>query len=210
MTENELKVEVNPKDVAAFWAWFKDHEETLYGIKKDFSEEVEALLDELTEQLETVCEYLSCEFSSVKNGKRELIISADGIRPAFVAVDALADSAPELPRWKIIKFRPRSHPIPALEFEGQTIKPDEVECSIASDDRHVAILIFIPRVRQDDLRKQFGYSFLDEALGEYDVETKVSGIEFMSFDKLKDYPRFALKDLPKKFDELYRHINKDK
>jgi len=150
---------------------------------------------------------LTCEFSSIKKGKRELIISAGGLRDAFPAVEALVDAAPELARWTLFKYRQRSKALHDVQMEEVLVKAAEVDCAIASDDRKIAVVMFIPGVRDDMQRKEIAYAFLDEALGEYDVETKISAIEIIPADKLRDYPRFAIKELPKKFNELYAHLN---
>lgn len=198
------------KQIAAFWAWFQAHEDRLFALKQEDEEQMDAILDEITEQLGNIHPDLVCEFSSIKKGKRELIISADGIREAFPAVEALVDAAPALPRWTLFKFRQRHRPIHDMQLENTLIEPSEVDCAIASDGDKIAVLIFIPKVKDEMRGKEFGYYFLDEALGEYDVETKVSAIEILPFDKLREYPRFPLPELAKRFDELYSQISGSK
>lgn len=192
---------------AAFWTWFQAHEERLFALDLEDEDKMEAILDEITGELARIHPDLVCEFSSIQKGKRELVISADGLRDAFPAVEALVDSAPKLPRWTLFKFRQRRQPINELQMNRTLIQPEEVECAIVADDKKVAVLVFIPKVKDAIQRKQFGFIFLDEALGEYDVETKVSAIEIVPFDQLRDYPRFPLPELPARFDELYGQLN---
>jgi hypothetical protein len=48
--------------------------------------------------------------------------------------------------------------------------------------------------------KQIGYLLLDEALGEYDVETQLGLIKMMSPDSRTEGDRYPLPDLPALFD----------
>jgi hypothetical protein len=54
---------------------------------------------------------------------------------------------------------------------------------------------------QPDL-KQIGYLFLDDTLGEYDVESRLGLIKMLSPDTPTDWDRYPLADLPALFDGL--------
>src|SRR5262245_11762094 len=103
-----------------FWKWFHDHEEELFH----FQSERDEIFHSLSEALERVYEGLTFEVGPVEDGRRELVISADGIREAFPAVKSLCENAPELPRWKIIPFRPRRSPIDTIHVKELTLQPD--------------------------------------------------------------------------------------
>src|ERR1700692_1741982 len=97
-----------PKDTPeqAFWKWFQSNESSLFAFEKD----QEHTFDRLGAEVHKLNPSLTFECGPKENGRREFVISADGIREAFPEVEALYASAPSLPRWKFIKFRPRRTP----------------------------------------------------------------------------------------------------
>ena len=79
------KAAAAPEDT--FWQWFKKNESRLFS----FEANREAIFDELSEQMRRVNRDLVFEFSPVRpTGKREFVISADGNKAAFPAVQANA------------------------------------------------------------------------------------------------------------------------
>ena len=186
---------------AAFWKWFATNENRLFT----FEANQEAVFDELAVEMRRVNSDLTFEFGPVINGKREFVISAGGIRSAFPAVEALYSSAPTLKRWVWVKYRPRRLPINDLEFDGKKVKADDVRYVLAKDGDKVGIILFFDGYSEDQKNTygQIGYLFLDEALGEYAVETQVGFIEFDSQDSQYFSRSHPLKELPAQFDEYW-------
>jgi hypothetical protein len=85
-----------------FWQWFEKNSAKLMNFESD----QEAIFDELADQMHQVHPDLTFEIGLLENGKREFVVSADGIRDAFPAVKNLVDAAPPLKEWVIIPFRP--------------------------------------------------------------------------------------------------------
>lgn len=183
----------------AFWKWFAANETRLFSFEKH----QEAIFDELSAQMKRVNADLTFEFGPVSNGKREFVISAGGIRAAFPSVEALYNKAPPLPRWIWIKYRPRRVPIYDLNYGGKSIKADDVRFLLAKDDDKVGIVLFFDgyNEKEKDVFGQIGYLFLDDALGEYSVETQVGFIEFRGHDSQYFAQSLPLKELPQHFDE---------
>lgn len=190
-----------------FWRWFEKNEKMLFELEKDR----ERIFDELTKQMEKVHPDLTFEFSPVKdNGKREFVISAGGVKKAFPAVEALFGSAPTLARWQYIKYRPRRSPLNDLEYGGKSIKADNVHYGMYKDGEKVGIVLFFDgyNEKEKSIFGNIGYLFLDEALGEYDIETKIGFIEFHGRDsKLYENAR-PLKELADSFDAYFRNKGK--
>jgi len=86
-----------------FWNWFTANESRLFTFESD----QERVFDDLSKELRRVNPDLAFEFGPVKNGKREFVISAGGIRSAFPTVEAPYGAAPPLQRWVSVKYRPR-------------------------------------------------------------------------------------------------------
>src|SRR5262245_46726753 len=115
---------------ADFWKWFQANEARLFSWENDR----EATFNALEEAMHNVDPNLTFEISPVIDGKREFVISADGIQDGFPAVEALYASAPSLERWTWVKFRPRRLPLHDIEFAEKSVRADEVHFLLARDD----------------------------------------------------------------------------
>ena len=181
-----------------FWKWFSSNESTLY----DFDKNQEAIFNSLSIELHKVNPNLTFEFSPKIDGHREFVISADGIRDAFPAVEALYAKAPVLPRWKFIKFRQRHDPSD-ITYGGITIEARKVRVLIVREDQRAKLTIYVQGYSQAQHKAYAPIVFLllDQALGEYDVETNVGQIQIKS---VTDAPTntCTLAELPKNFDAL--------
>lgn len=185
-----------------FWSWFEANQGKLF----EFEQARELIFNELHAELHKVCSDLTFEFSSILDGRREFVVSAEGLKKAFPAVEKLVDCAPRLPLWKFVKFRQRRNPINDLQIGGTEIKASEVEVCIAKHAGKIALVVFIPRIEDKKTRTQYGFLFLDDALGEYDVSMKVGAIEFHPATEHPEYPRFPLTQLPQRFDRAHREL----
>jgi hypothetical protein len=159
----------------AFWRWFEDNEEQLFALEGDR----EALFDALSSRLSAVHTDLTFEIGPDVEGMRDLVISAGGISRAFPAVVELTNAAPELPRWRVIAFRPRRSPIHDLTFGDVSVRAEDVRFAAVPDGDRLGLVLLLPGFREtpDETFEQMAYLFLDEALGELDVETLVGFIE---------------------------------
>jgi hypothetical protein len=181
-----------------FWVWFQANEDRLFS----FEREQDAVFDQLATALAQVSPDLTFEFGPDEDGKREFVISAGGVRNAFPEVEALAGAAPSLPRWTILKYRQRRSPIMDMTINGTTVKPEDVEVALMSNGRELGVRMFFDGYTQDthQLWGMFCYLFLDQALGEYDVETKLNMIDFTAMSAKGNAVTYPLPSLPQLFD----------
>jgi hypothetical protein len=184
-----------------FWLWFQQHEEEYLRFEQD----LEPRFDRLQAALGKVQEGLTFEFGPPED-RRELILSADGIGDRFPAVVALKDAAPDLPRWQIIAFRPRRFELGSIRIGDILVTADTVECSLATDGNVAGLYLFLPDGIPQEPRLQIGYLLLDEALGEFDVETRLGLIEILPRSSNAGYDRFLLSELAPKFDALVAQL----
>jgi hypothetical protein len=184
-----------------FWRWFVANEPRLFG----FESNREVIFDELDSELHRVNDDLTFEFGPVTNGKREFVISAGGIRAAFPAVEALYSKAPLLPRWVWVKFRPRRLEISDLEFAGKRVRAEDVRYLLAKDHNKVGIVLFFDGYKDSERGTygQMGYLFLDEALGEYAVETRVGFVDFQPRESEYFGRSHPLRELARDFDDYW-------
>lgn len=185
-----------------FWQWFQQHEDSLFHYERD----EEGTFDSLAAALERVDGDLTFEFGYEESGIREFVITAAGIKRAFPAVERLYDARPELQRFRVTAFRPRRPVVNNIEYGNLTINAEDVYYRLCKDDNpgRIGILLFLSGYcddREVDFG-QIGYLFLDEALGEYDVEMHVGFIEMFGYDSKHFDGAFPIQDLARDFDAL--------
>lgn len=189
-----------------FWNWFVQHEAELFEFDLHLEPDRERLFDQVAAELQKVDPDLAFEFGP-SDIKREFVISAGGIRRAFPAVVALAKAAPSLPRWSIIAFRPRRSPINPIDFQGKDIHPEDVQFTLLDNGETAGVYLFIPGIREKDVAlKSVGYLLLDEALGEYDVETRLGLIKMLPPETATEGDRYPLSELANFFDQLVARL----
>lgn len=156
--------------------------------------------------MHAVNQHLTFEFGPKIEGRRDFVISADGIREAFTAVEALYAAAPELARWKFIKFRPRRSPCD-ISTGDITVKASGVRVHLKRYANNVDLTLYIPDFREEASNsfKTIAYLLLDEAIGEYDVETYVGGIAVKHISAASE-DTLSLEELPPVFDSAKAKI----
>jgi len=188
--------------VEAFWRWFLQHEENLLCFEVD----QERIFDELMAELQKVDPNLCFEFGP-KETEREFVISAGGIKASFPAVVSLAKAAPKLDRWRVTAFRPRRVTLNPIELGGKHMDPADVQFTLLDNGKIAGIYLFMPDFREDDIDlKQIGYLLLDEALGEFDVETRLGLVKMLAINARTDGDRYPLTDLARLFDQMVARL----
>jgi hypothetical protein len=166
-----------------FWQYFAREEEVIFKFEKD----QKRVFARLTEELQKVHPDLTFEFGPVTEGARDFVISAGGVKKAFPAVEKLYGERPELKRFRVIKFRPRRKVVSDLNYGGLAIRGKDVYYHLVSDEEDVnkvGVLLFLPGYSKNKEVEfgNIGYLMLDEAIGEYAVETYISAIEMKGHD----------------------------
>ena len=92
----------DPVEIAAFWAWFQDHQEHI----EQALGAPQTLTRLLAPRLHRVHGALTFEVGRGADGTFRFVVSADGLLGAVPAVEALVAGAPRLPQWRVIAFRP--------------------------------------------------------------------------------------------------------
>lgn len=194
-----IKAQAAPEQV--YWKWYQKNEDDLFNFEKNRDK----VFYRLATQMKQVDQSVTFEFGPIVGGKREFVISADGIKDAFPAVERLFASAPKLERWVFIKFRPRRSPMD-LDYEGVKAKVDDVFCTVEPDRGKAGVNVFIKGYQVGRKRQYTGIAFLmlDQALGEYDVETKVGFIEVRDFAEKSRLEKKPLKEVTKIFDDFWK------
>lgn len=182
-----------------FWRWFTTNEGRLFA----FEEDQDAIFDELGREMARVNPDLTFEFGPVfEDGQREFVISAGGMKSAFPSVESLYAKAPKLKRWIWVKFRPRRVPMFDIELGSTKTQAKDVHYLLVKDGAKVGIVLFFEGYSEEDehIFGQIGYLYLDQALGEYAVETHVGFIEFHSRTSRYFSESKPISQLPDQFD----------
>lgn len=160
---------------ARFWAWFTRNSERLFNFERD----PEPIFDELSEALQEVAPGLTFEIGSADDGRREFIVSADGLLELFPAVERLVAAAPAMRQWTVIAFRPPRGCEFAIEIDGHRLSPDEVWFTAEADGELTGLVLYLPGLtpENEDALAQAAYLMLDTAIGEYATETLIGFIE---------------------------------
>jgi hypothetical protein len=192
--------------VAQFWNWFANHERELFNFDPEREAERERIFDQIAHELQKIDPDLCFEFGP-NNTRREFVVSAGGIKRAFPAVVSLVAAAPTFDRWHVIAFRPRRTPPNSVKVGGRLVHPKDVQFSLLDNGKKAGLYLFIPAYQEGDTDlAQIGYLLLDEALGEYDVETRLGLIKMLSPQTPTQGERFPLADLPTLFDKLVSRL----
>ncbi len=87
-----------------------------------------------------------------------------------------------------------------LKIDSITISPKEVFVSFKRNRANVDLTLYLGNAAlDDDVRKQFAFLFLDQALGEYDVETYVGAVDVQPNEAVATSSRLPLDAFVKEF-----------
>ncbi|HEY4176758.1 MAG TPA: hypothetical protein VGM90_08005 [Kofleriaceae bacterium] len=176
-TANEPKV-ADPK-VATFWKWFADNAKALHD-----DQNLQGVMEKISAELDKVETGVFGEIG-VDKDTRMLVISADGNKALFPAVQKIFDGHPTIAGWKIVAFRPRSQPGDgfSIEMNGKKLAPADVKFVSEVASPKLDVTIYLPGFDDSDAVKQVAFLLLDHTVGEYDMETKIGGIDFAAIEK---------------------------
>ncbi|WP_088361939.1 hypothetical protein [Bacillus cereus] len=194
----------NPK---RFWDWFSYHEKEFYDINE---ENMNQIFDKVVKYLEKYNKYIGFEFvSELQDGKRELIVTADGAEELFETVFNLVNAAPEKlkDRWIFTALRQPSNQELNINYEGISIQTKdifyEIEESEDIPDKWDILLnikgIKFDRIEQLEFYEEITYILIEDIIGEYLAGTKIEQIILVNEMDLEN---------PKNIMELRKDIEK--
>ena len=143
--------------------------------------EQDSLLSVLTTQLHLIDPELTCELGTAKDGVFEMIVSADGVSRLIPTVRGLVETAPTIPNWRFIAFRPRVGTSFTVRYDGYNLSPDSLWFRPEPDSGRIGLWLYLPGADDQNRRERaLGAAFimLDMVIGELDAMTKIGFIEF--------------------------------
>lgn len=184
-TEKEELVKDQP-----FWSWFSSNSERIFNFEQD----QERIFNDIMFEFQKIDTNLTFEIGPVIDGKREFIISADGIYSSFPSVEKLYEERVELENWTIIKYRQRQDPLYTLNYANKTVEERDIMFAFFDDENpnKTGVILFIDGANEEEINiyNYLGLLFLDQVIGEFDTETYVGAIVVDNFDS--EYFIYAL------------------
>lgn len=172
-----------PSPENKFWSWFEHSQDQYLDLETADMDEKFSIMGA---KIREVHDDLTFAISPMdKEGKRELIISADGIQDAFPSVIKLVHLAPHLPGWEVKPFRPKVEMDEYhIDLGHRIIKAEEIRFEFQIIEGRLELHLYIkdyhPEAEDILIASQI---LLDSLLGEYDAATK---IQFLAFHELSE------------------------
>lgn len=189
---------------AAFWDWFRANCSRLAEVRTG----LEPVYAQLVEKVSRVHKALRCEFSVPPDGLSELIVSADGDREVFPAVERLVAAAPDIPGWKVTAFRQRrSLEDVHIRIEDQDVKPDDIWYATTPCEPALGLEVYVRGLKDsnEEILGRAAFLYLDFTLGEYDATTKVAVLKLQGLPPSPEEMGLRpLAELPAEVDSFFR------
>ncbi|WP_176586243.1 hypothetical protein [Priestia megaterium] len=184
MLRNLFKKKITEQE---FWSWFEKNSEDYFQLDE---KNYDLLFNKLGLQLSKYHKDLTFEFSIEMNqGKREVIISAEGMVSAFPAVIKLVEEAPNLEKFNVVAFRQRQNSEQEIYFEDIVLNTEDIFFTYREDKQMDCLDIVIYIKGYSEENDQFiaaAFIMLDSLIGEYDVGVKLGEINFEPYQKEKE------------------------
>jgi hypothetical protein len=187
----------------SFWKWFLENENQFFHYEQYHAK----LLEETLNKLKDLHPDLVFEIGPELDGKRELVISSNGLREGFASVIELVQSSPELDRWIVTPFRQRKKDLDIeIQIEDITLSPEDIFFTYEQSGEKVNVNLYIAGIDEEDERVfHVVLLLLDTVIGEYDVEMKLDQIDIHPLTEVKDATKlYSLKELPGIIDQQFR------
>lgn len=171
-----MNTNISQTAITDFWNWFSENNVRFFH---EIEQEQESVFIVVKEKLQKIHPNLVFQFSNIlDDGRREFVISADGIRDAFPAVIETHEAAPEFKLWKIIAFRPGMAGEFGIDLEGIKLAKSDIFIRHKRANTMLDIELHIRGYKDSKQFKSAAFLLLDCTLGEYVTETFIGRIDF--------------------------------
>lgn len=180
----------HPEQIPQFWTWFQANQQLLASTENP-GDKVHV---ELGENLKKIDEDLTFEIGKAAGDKRELAVSADGIPELFPLVKQVVAAAPKMEKWQVVAFRQR---VPAAALKELAIRggpaggggeqidlaAKDMRGSVTRAGDKANVTVFLKNFSGQEGQQNMVLIMLQQAVGEYDLVTKVGDIRFASIEE---------------------------
>lgn len=201
--------------VQAFWNWFPGNGERIRALID--SQKHNELTSMVSKFMEETLPHMAWCFGPGERGGHSFTLSGEGIVVKQLLAENWLSQAVEVPGWT---FHGSRQPTPPAELKGMAISFEKgvnidvehflVKPQVDEKEERVNLVAWHPaftKVPQDH-RLQILYILLDEALGEFGVETWLGQIELEPFNA--EGKTFSLDKLPEHLEQVKQYYHWEK
>lgn len=205
---------VDPTSINSFWEEIQETIEQLLSSRSDDRFEAEPLLTKYRDLLQKVDTNLTFHFQSDEDedGRVEMVFGCDGFPESIHAVLTLIGAAPELQGIEFKAFNERYDPVPlSVNIGDEFSRLDDFWYRLSVVERKLHLEIYLedaPKMLETDARIEAVMIFLDALIGEYELMTKVSQLDWFELPKApEDFGLGKLADFREDFDRVKLQAN---
>lgn len=200
---NNLVKKATPE--SNFWKWFISRSNEFYI---SIESNTENLFKELDTELHKYDQNLTYEFSQIKNnGKREFVISADGLTESINSVIKLVNAAPKMSNWEIKAFRQRKSFEQDIVIENFKVSPKDIYFSSSISNNKISITLYVSNFVTKKEYIGALFALIDNLIGEYDAMKYISSLDIKTLQN--EYELKPITELPKLIDDFKKTENND-
>ncbi|MGB0663679.1 MAG: hypothetical protein ACPGMR_07820 [Pontibacterium sp.] len=195
------------KDIATFWTQLEQTIDQLLTSRSENEFDADFLLEDYRHRLHQIDRNLTFHFQTEGEGTEiEMVFGCDGFPESIQSVLSLVGEAPVLDGIRFKAFNQRSNPIPNDVYVGD-------ECCNINDYWYRLRLVegrlllevymkHLPKVLDLDPRVEGVMIFLDTLIGEYEVMTRISQLDWFELPEMpEDYGLQLLRFVRDDFDQ---------
>jgi len=187
---------------AAFWAWFARTIAPLGAAGLDD----DGIVGRIDAEFSKLHPDLAFELWGPDGDTVDFVISADGQTPLFDEVLDLVRSAPAMPGWRVVAFRPRRSVKARVSAMGHQLSGDQIRYRCEPENGRLRVALFVEDLNDDnwDIMCATSCVLLDMALGEFDAATKIAALEHYPLnDETRRLAPKPLAQLPAELDRFF-------
>lgn len=181
---------------AAFWKWFQKNAD---GLRADA--DLQHTMERISTELEKGHKGVFAEIGA-DGANRLLVLSVDGDKKLFPLVQQLYKARPTVEGWTVAAFRQRDKDLTVIEMGGRKLDPKSMKVVAEKNGEVFDVTVYVPGFTTTEDFGSILFITLDHTVGEYDMETRIGAIDWVSLDKAPATAR-PLAELPKLIDESF-------
>ncbi len=172
----------NNLNIQSFWQLVSEHVQELHSLVSEQAALSPEFLDALHDSLQMIDPCLTVFCAPVEESTTvHMIFGCDGYQQGIEQVLQLVAAAPSMEGVKPLAFSPRDSHIPdAIDLNGLLVQLEEVYFSLrrVQGSLHLDLYLEDVNLHADDLRVEAVLMFLEAIIGEYDMMTCISSMEW--------------------------------
>lgn len=172
-----------------FWEWFEAQEQYIFDELENHPDDIAEVI---AQNLERIHPDLVFDIPfDITDGKREIVISADGDKNLFSVVQEFVKTAKEYERWKIVGLRPRTNQLDqAIDIDGLYLEYEDIFFVLKHKSLPLDVDVYIKGYTTDDNRYVHGFFLLlDTLVGEYNAVTCFEHTIIYSYEEAPPHVR---------------------